>query len=445
MTVSSETARNDYTGNDVTVEFAVTFYFLINSDVKAILYNTVTEVETELEETTHYTLTGADEPSGGTLTMITAPTSNETLTFIRNVAATQGHDYIEHSNFPADSHERALDKLTMLIQQLKEEVDRTLRQAISQPGVLELPAPNTERFLRWTASGDLENFNITDLSLYSVSPFAETLLDDTTAEAARDTLEIDSGGRVKAQSIPDRTIQILEEIMYFGSNRVDYAGNSNVDLGTGGAYETEALAANYYNKILFTLDSSGTLKSYDGTGASTPGAVTEPTLPSSEFPICLVTVRDDGFAAAGTILSIEQTEILQTFRDNAAQFVELVEDPTPQLGAELDCQAHSVGFTLQTTTGDGTTTIDWKLGNKFKFTFGVFNETFTFTVPTKPCSLTLMLIQDTVGSRTVTWPGTIKWAGGSAPVLSTAANSVDIVSFFYDGVNYYGVDSLNFS
>ena len=104
-----------------------------------------------------------------------------------------------------------------------------------------------------------------------------------------------------------------------------------------------------------------------------------------------------------------------------------------------------IGFTQQSTTGDGTTTVVWTLGNKFKFTFGAQNETFTFTAPSNPCNLVLMLIQDATGSRTVTWPATCKWVGGTAPTLSTAANAVDVISFYYDGTNYYGVASLNFS
>jgi len=124
---------------------------------------------------------------------------------------------------------------------------------------------------------------------------------------------------------------------------------------------------------------------------------------------------------------------------------DLVDDTTPELGGELDAGAHTIGFTQQSTTGDGTTIIDWKLGNKFKFTFGAQSDTFTFTAPTNPCNIMLMLIQDGTGSRTATWPGTVKWAGGTAPTLSTAANAIDIVSFFYDGTNYFGVASLAFA
>lgn len=121
------------------------------------------------------------------------------------------------------------------------------------------------------------------------------------------------------------------------------------------------------------------------------------------------------------------------------------EDTTPELGGELDCGSHSIGFTEQSATGDGTTTIDWKLGNNFKFTFGAFNETFTFTAPTKTCKLILVMIQDATGSRTTTWPASVKWPSGTAPTLSTAASSVDIIEFYYDGTNYYGTSSLNFS
>jgi hypothetical protein len=129
----------------------------------------------------------------------------------------------------------------------------------------------------------------------------------------------------------------------------------------------------------------------------------------------------------------------------AGKLANVVEDTTPQLGGELDCQAHSIGFTQQTATGDGTTTIDWKLGNKFYFTFGNANETFTFTAPSKPCNLVLVLKQYSTGGKTATWPNTVMWPAGTAPTLSTGNNAIDIVSFYFNGTNYFGNSSLNFS
>jgi hypothetical protein len=121
------------------------------------------------------------------------------------------------------------------------------------------------------------------------------------------------------------------------------------------------------------------------------------------------------------------------------------EDTSPTLGGELDCGAHSIGFTQQTATGDGTTTIDWKIGNKFYFTFGNANETFTFTAPTKPCNLVLVLKQYSTGGKTATWPATVMWPAGTAPTLSIGNNDVDIVTFYWDGTNYFGNSSLDFS
>ena len=125
---------------------------------------------------------------------------------------------------------------------------------------------------------------------------------------------------------------------------------------------------------------------------------------------------------------------------------EVVDDTTPQLGGELDAQKHSIDFTLQTGTGVvGTTTIDWKLGNYYEFTFGAGNETLAFTAPSGSGKFTLIIIQDSTGGRTITWPSNVKWEGGSAPTLSTAANAVDMVKLVYDGANYYGFAHLNFS
>ena len=116
---------------------------------------------------------------------------------------------------------------------------------------------------------------------------------------------------------------------------------------------------------------------------------------------------------------------------------DLVDDPDPDLGGELDAGAHSIGFTLQEFTAvDGTTTIDWTLGNKYEFTFDDENQTFTFTPPTNAQNMMLWLIQDGTGSRLITWPGTCRWPGGVEGVLSTAGGSVDIVGIAWNGTNY---------
>jgi len=89
-------------------------------------------------------------------------------------------------------------------------------------------------------------------------------------------------------------------------------------------------------------------------------------------------------------------------------------------------------------------TITWGNGNKQKSTLTA-NCTYTFVAPGGPCNLVLKVVQDATGGWTVTWPGTVKWADGIAPTLSTGANDIDIVSFYYDGTNYYGAALFDFS
>ena len=106
------------------------------------------------------------------------------------------------------------------------------------------------------------------------------------------------------------------------------------------------------------------------------------------------------------------------------QISNVVEDTTPQLGGQLDAQANSIGFTLQTITYNATTTtVDWSLGNKATMTFGAGDiGTFAFTNPANPANFVLKLVQDTTGGRVVTaWDTDIKWANGTIPTLSTGA------------------------
>ena len=76
-------------------------------------------------------------------------------------------------------------------------------------------------------------------------------------------------------------------------------------------------------------------------------------------------------------------------------------------------------------------TVDLENGNLYEVTL-TDNCTFTFSNPPasgKGGSFTLILKQDGTGSRTVTWPGSVKWAGGAAPTLSSSASAVDILAF----------------
>jgi hypothetical protein len=79
-------------------------------------------------------------------------------------------------------------------------------------------------------------------------------------------------------------------------------------------------------------------------------------------------------------------------------------------------------------TGGGTQDIDLALGNNVVATVDTSTNTFTFTNPTASDELSgFTLFLTNGGSQTVVWPGTVDWAGGTAPTLTTAG--LDILVF----------------
>lgn len=130
MTVSSATNKVVYEGNGIVSEFAVPFYFLENSDIEVWSVSD-TSAERKLEYGTEYSVSGAGDLNGGSVILASVPQSGERLTVIRNVPMTQETDYRENEIFPAETQERALDKLTMMVQQNAERLTRTLTLGVT--------------------------------------------------------------------------------------------------------------------------------------------------------------------------------------------------------------------------------------------------------------------------------------------------------------------------
>jgi hypothetical protein len=89
-----------------------------------------------------------------------------------------------------------------------------------------------------------------------------------------------------------------------------------------------------------------------------------------------------------------------------------------------------------------TYTIDLESGNVFNLTL-TGDCTYTFSNPPASGSagaFTLIQNQDGTGSRTVTWPASVEWAGGSAPAITSTASSTDVFTFITTdgGTTWYG-------
>jgi hypothetical protein len=194
MTVSSATSRNEYNGNAATLIFAYTFRILDEDHIAVYVDDVLQTI------TTHYTVSGVGDSGGGSITFLSAPASGTgNVVFIRNVPVTQETDYVENDPFPAESHEEALDKLTMIAQQLGDTYLGVLRVPIVEGDIGDLPAAasRASKYLAFDADG-LPVMTAGTTSSYVVTPFMETVLDDVDASIARSTLGLAIGTNVQA-------------------------------------------------------------------------------------------------------------------------------------------------------------------------------------------------------------------------------------------------------
>jgi hypothetical protein len=101
------------------------------------------------------------------------------------------------------------------------------------------------------------------------------------------------------------------------------------------------------------------------------------------------------------------------------------------------------------TASTTTTSIDLNNGDKatvYKVTMAS-NTTITFSNPPaagagEVFSFSMMTVNDATAGRTLAFGNTIKWAGGIVPTRTTAANAIDVWSFFIENSVYYGSLSI---
>ena len=161
MTISSTTTKNSYSGNGSTTAFAYGFYIPTSTDIQ-VIERSATGTETVKAEgtgSTNYGISGVGSASGGTVTMVTAPASGVTLVLRRSTAQTQGTDYVANDPFPAETHEAALDKLTIIGQDLQEQVDRSIKlsrtNTMTSTELTTSSADRASKILAFDSSGEL--------------------------------------------------------------------------------------------------------------------------------------------------------------------------------------------------------------------------------------------------------------------------------------------------
>ena len=152
MPVNTTIRRKLYACNGSQVIFPFTFPISGEGDLVVKIRTDATGAVTTLALTTNYTVTksGANWDSGGNVTTVSTYASGKTLLVKRVTQQTQTKDYIESDDFPAESHEEGLDKLTRISQELQEGLDRSLQMPDTDADALVMTIPNSiDRASKW--------------------------------------------------------------------------------------------------------------------------------------------------------------------------------------------------------------------------------------------------------------------------------------------------------
>lgn len=271
MTLSTTTNRVSFAGNGVTTVFSFPYYFLANADLVVILRSSA-GVETVKTITTHYTVSGAGAPAGGSVTMITAPATGETLTIYRDPAITQDLDLVENDPMPAEEIEERVDKLTMIVQRHEDRLDRavTLSEGYAAAFTPNLPATLTAgKSLRVNDSGNGIALGATENEIANAQTYATNAANSASAAA--------TSAAASAASNPSEP---ATSIVFADSPYTVAPGSKKYKINTSGGAVTMNLpaAASWSGSVFYFMKTTGDANAVtvDGNGSETiNGALTQ--------------------------------------------------------------------------------------------------------------------------------------------------------------------------
>jgi len=201
MTISTEAAPLSYNGDGSTISFAITWKYFAKADV-VVTHRDTAGAETTWVLGTQYTLSDAGVSTGGTLTVVIAPTdytpaTGEKLVIELEPANTQDSSIPLGGPFPSTVVEEELDVAAQRDAKLQAKIDLGIHvpKSDTQTGsLLELPI-DTDRAsmaFHFDANGKPSMVSTSGSVSTGVTAYIATLMDDANSATARATLEIET-------------------------------------------------------------------------------------------------------------------------------------------------------------------------------------------------------------------------------------------------------------
>lgn len=263
MTISSATFRQIFVGDGSNRTFALPFsypgspYTLATTEVEVWTRDETTTPATEVKKTivTDYVITGTN------VVFVTAPVNLLKVMLRRRVPLTQLLDLLVNGSPAPDDQEGAYDRNVMAIQQLNEELNRSLKlQKTSSQTPPNWPDLGTAlQALRINAAGTgLEFYTTAAASSIAYAPVTNGFSQDLTVQAAIDKLNTRiHGNRASPVSITTSGISsdsgVLEQIWFIKGNggAIDLtAVNPQISAGTLAGQKIRIIGCDDTNTVL---------------------------------------------------------------------------------------------------------------------------------------------------------------------------------------------------
>ena len=331
MTISTTTIKNSYSGNGSTTTFNYTFKITDQDDIDVIIRSS-DGTETTKTITTHYTVTGVGNASGGTVVFTSGniPSGTETVVLRRSTPQTQGVDLIENDPLPANTLEDALDKATSISQELQEQVDRSLK--ISRTNTMtstEFTTSATDRankVLSFDSSGELAVTQ--ELGTFRGNWAASTAYEvrDLVKDTSTNNIFIVTEAHTSsgAQPLTTNTNSAKYTLIVDAATATTQATNAASSATAAASSATTATTkASEASTSASNAASSATAAASSATSASSSASTA--TTKASEASTSATNAASSATAAASSAAAA-----------SASANFEVLDDTTPQLGGNLD-------------------------------------------------------------------------------------------------------------
>lgn len=300
MTISSTTRKTSpYVGDDSTDTFAFAFKVFAASEVYVVELDEDTELERVLTLTTDYSVSlnaNQNTNPGGEITLVAPLAVGKKLVISSNVQPLQATDLTNGGGFYPQVITASLDKLTILVQQLIENLGRVLALPITAPSSVAtaLPFPSANSLIGWNEDAN-ELQNIDPVSLATVVAFGTSVTDLFNGTGAQTvfTLSANPG------TINNLDVAINGVVQRPG---VDFTWSSGTTLTftTAPPAGTNNVLARYMQALPSAYASANEIGLIDAGSYFTGGDV-ETALQEIGLRMNLITTQDMGAGSSGTV------------------------------------------------------------------------------------------------------------------------------------------------